>query len=201
MLPRHQQFVDEYLADPDLNATRAYRKVYPTVGENASRRNASRLLSRADVQAAIAERRKARSLSTQITAERVLLEIARLALADHRKLYHPDGRLKAVHELDDDTAATIASSEVEEESSGTQTVVRIKKIKQWDKREALNMLGKHLGLFLERLKLEGEVKTTPPPQFNPALLADEQLRQLRGLLAAAVQPPAGPVAGAAPPAG
>jgi phage terminase small subunit len=200
MNSRHAQFVQEYLADPDLNATRAYQRVYPRSTADAARRSASQLLTRPDISAAVAERRKARSLSTQITAERVLLEIARLALADHRKLYHPDGRLKAVHELDDDTAATIASSEVEEESSGTQTVVRIKKVKQWDKREALNMLGKHLGLFLERLKLEGEVKTTPAP-LNLSALTHDQLLQFRGLLAAAAQPSAGPVPGATPPAG
>lgn len=200
MNARHAQFVQEYLVD--LNATQAYRRVYPRSSESAAGTNGHKLLKKAEIAAAIASASSRRSQSTQVTAERVVLELARLAFSDHRRLYHADGRLKAPHELDDDTAATIASSEVEEESFGTKVVVRTRKVKQWDKREALNLLGKHLGLFLDRLHLSGEVKTTPAPPLNLGSLTDEQLLQFRGLLAAASSAAAaGPDGGPASAAG
>jgi phage terminase small subunit len=56
-----------------------------------------------------------------------------------------------VHELDDETAAAIASVEVREEfegqGEGRKLVGYTKKIRFWDKPAAINMAMKHLGLF------------------------------------------------------
>lgn len=180
MNARRERFVLEYLVD--LNATAAYRRTYPSCSEATARRNGHKLLADPAVEAAIAAAQAERSRNANITGERVLLELARIAFADHRKLYHADGRLKAPHELDDDTAATIASSEVEEKREGKKATVRARRVKQWDKREALNLLGKHLGLFTDRVRIEGEVKTSPTSQIDLNVLSDEKLYQLRDII-------------------
>lgn len=48
---------------------------------------------------------------TQVAADRVRQEIARLAFVDARKLLDDDAELLLIHQLDDDTAAGIAGLE------------------------------------------------------------------------------------------
>jgi phage terminase small subunit len=72
----------------------------------------------------------------------VLREVARLAFSDHRRLYNSDGTLKRPDELDDDTAAAVASVEVFEQYEGrgkSRTLVGYtKKVKLSDKNAALD---------------------------------------------------------------
>ncbi len=84
----------------------------------------------------------------EITVERVLNEIARLAFADIRNCFNADGTLKPLHELDDDTAAALVGMDVIEiENDGTTRVVA-KKFKFADKKGSLELLGKHLKMFV-----------------------------------------------------
>ncbi len=78
-----------------------------------------------------------------------------------RKLFDASGALKPVADLDDATAACIASIEVdtlfdgsgkEREAVGTTT-----KIKMWDKNSAAEKLMRHLGMFKE----DNKQKTDP----------------------------------------
>ena len=70
-------------------------------------------------------------------------EIARIAFADIRKAYNPDGTLKPIHELDDDTAAAVSAVEVEEQHTGRGKNRRVygctKRLKLASKNEALAM--------------------------------------------------------------
>lgn len=96
-----------------------------------------------------------------ISHERVLKEIARLALFDPRSLFRDDGSPKPITELDDDTAAAIAGLDVMEEFEGTGKdrvfVGYTKKYKIADKNAALEKLAKHLGLYRE----DNKQKTDP----------------------------------------
>ena len=88
---------------------------------------------------------------TEITQDRVLLEYARIAFFDPRKLFRSDGSPKPIEELDTDTAAVLAGLEVREEFEGTgQDRVCIgytKKYKLANKLGALDSLAKHLGML------------------------------------------------------
>lgn len=104
---------------------------------------------------------RVRSLIDEITAsaaqisglslERTLQEVARLAYADPRRMFRPDGTLIPVHEMDDDVAATVASFEhetkVTNDEDGIGTIARVAKLKTWDKNAALEKAMKHLGLY------------------------------------------------------
>src|SRR5205085_1104724 len=95
---RQARFVAEYLVD--LNATQA------AIRAGYSARTAysagERLLRNVEVAAAIAEAQAARSRRTEVTADRVVLELARVAFGDPRRVmsWGPGGvRLRPSAEL------------------------------------------------------------------------------------------------------
>ena len=82
--PRQQRFVDEYLVD--LNGTQAYIRAVPGTADRTAQVMAARWLGRVEVQAAIQSRQAALQERTQVTAARVVQEIALIAFADPREL-------------------------------------------------------------------------------------------------------------------
>lgn len=83
--------------------------------------------------------REKAEVAAVVTRERLLREIGRLAFVDPRRLLHDNGSMRALHELDDDTAAAIASVEVDEYGK--------LKYKLWDKGAAQEKLAKVLGVY------------------------------------------------------
>jgi phage terminase small subunit len=135
------QFVREYLVD--MNAAAAARRA--GYSERTAGQQGFRLLQEPEVAQAIQEAIDARSRRTEITADRVLRELARLAFADQRAVmtWGPGGIvLRPSEDLTDDEAAAVV--EVSETVTGKQTTLRVKTA---DKLGALRMLGQHLGMF------------------------------------------------------
>ena len=112
---------------------------------------ARELLTKPEIQEGIAAGAKVISQQIDITRERVLQELAAVALSDIRRYYTAEGGLKPVHELDDEAAAAIASIESDElyEGSGKdrEQVGVVRKLKRFDKLKALELLGRHKGLW------------------------------------------------------
>ena len=80
MTKKQKIFADEYLID--LNATRAYRKAYPSVKRDETASQAgSRMLRNVKVAEYIQERMQERQKRTEITQDRVLKELAAIAFA------------------------------------------------------------------------------------------------------------------------
>jgi phage terminase small subunit len=104
---------------------------------------ASELLAKPEIAARVAELMREFAAKSEIKAERVLREVARIAFADIRLLYDEHGNLKPLNEMDADTAAALASIEIEERGEGG----RIRKVRLADKIKALDMLMRHLGLY------------------------------------------------------
>lgn len=138
--PKQCRFVQEYLVD--LNATQA--AIRAGYSEKTAYSQGQRLLKNVEIASAIKEAMDLRANSVQITAERVLLEVARLAMYDPRKFFNASGELLGIHDLDDDTAAALAGMDVMELPEGLGSV---KKIKLVDKGPNLERLMKHLGLY------------------------------------------------------
>ena len=149
--PKQKAFVAEYLIDHNA-AQAAIRAGYSIKG---ARQTAFKLLTKADIQAALEAKQATIDEKLEITAERTLKEIARVAFSDVRKLFDAKGNLRSLHELDDDTAATLAGVEIIKTTSvdGDDDEVSIEiqthKIKIADKLSALDKLARHLGLFKE----------------------------------------------------
>jgi hypothetical protein len=122
------------------------------------------LTKRADVRARVQELREGLLKATDITAQRVMLELARVAFADVRKVFDTDGKLIPIHKLDDDAAASIAGIEFETtskvnkgklvinlatgemEPETTEVHTKVAKIKRYNKDAALTTLAKHFKL-------------------------------------------------------
>lgn len=160
---KQARFVDEYLVD--LNATQA--AIRSGYSENTAEQQGSRLLSNAKVAAAVAERQADRVKRTEITQDRVLQELARIGFADIRDLFEWDVESATFipsRDLTEDQAAAVSEIQAEttstRERNGTTTDTTVKlKIKTYDKLGALDKLGKHLGMFVERVEHSGEIGT------------------------------------------
>lgn len=141
---RKAKFIESYITNGG-NATEAAKAA--GFSPKTARSQGARLLTDVDTIAAVAARRSALVEKFELTTERTLQEIARLAYFDPRKMYRPDGTLKGIHELDSDTAAAIAGMEVDEITAGENVIGVTKKFKHWDKNAALEKAMKHLGQY------------------------------------------------------
>ncbi|NBB11809.1 terminase small subunit [Pseudomonas sp. SLFW] len=153
---KQQRFVEEYLKD--LNGTQA--AIRAGYSQKTAAVIAAENLTKPNVQAAIAEGMQKRSSRTGITADRVLQELGRLAFVDIRRAYNADGSLKPLHELDDDTAAAVAGMDVTEIGTGDDAIGFVKKIKLSDKKGALELVMRHLGMLSPpgHVDLDAELK-------------------------------------------
>lgn len=141
----------------DLNATQA--AIRAGYSRNAANRVGTRLLSNVDIAAAIAKKQAAHLQSTDITAQQVLREIAKLSFSNVKMLFDADGNLKPIHTLTDDEAACIASLEVIKKNAeaGDGKIDTVHKVKTWDKVRSIEMLAKHFALLTERVEHGGEI--------------------------------------------
>ncbi len=143
--PRHARFVAEYLED--FNATQAYLRAGNSPLSASA--NASRLLGRPEIAAAIAEGRRRITQSLAIGAERMAREYARIAFANVDDFISVDGdgavRID-VAKADRAKRAGLVDLIVTE---GTETRPRQVRIKL-GKLRALDQLTKRLDLFGEK---------------------------------------------------
>lgn len=163
LTPKQQRFIDEYLVD--LNATQA--AIRAGYSEATAPEIGCQNLMKLNIKEAIAERQQKRAERTEITQDRVLLEVARLAFSDGRKAFDERGQLKPITQWDDDLGAAVSSIEVVTKDAGGGDVEYIHKIKLWDKNAALQKTMQHLGMFERDNR-----------QKNPlGSLSDEQLAE------------------------
>lgn len=165
MTDAQKRFCDEYLVD--LNATRAYKVAYPKCKKDETANAASsRMLRNVKVQEYISEKQKEIEKRTEVTQDMVIKELAKIAFLDIRKLYTENGQLKNVADIDSDTAGAISSLETLEEYEGygddREKIGDTQKVKLLDKTKALELLGKHLGMFKEKVTIDGNVNTNNP---------------------------------------
>jgi phage terminase small subunit len=173
---KQKRFVDEYLID--LNATRAYKAAYPSVkNDETAASAAARMLRNVKVEKYINERMKAREKRTEITQDKVLSELAKIAFvsgADFAKVVTKKAQtgkeFQQVELADTDSLPEnikAAISNIKETKYGIS-------VESYDKVKALELLGRHLGMFKEKLELSGGVDVNNPFEG----LSTEELRKL-----------------------
>lgn len=154
LTPKQAAFVLEYLKD--LNATEAAKRA--GFSAKTSHVQGSLLLQTPHVAAAIEAAKAQRDDRTKITIDKVVLELARVGFSDIRALFNQDGTLKKPHELSGDQAAAIAAIEVDEIREEGAVIGHTRKVKFWPKTNALELLGKHLGAWVEKHQVEGTIE-------------------------------------------
>lgn len=168
LTPKQQRFVDEYLVD--LNATQA--AIRAGYSPKTAGQIGERLLKKVEIQQALAKRMKAREQRTEVTQDRVVKELAKVAFGDPRNVmtWGPGGvKLKDSAELTDDEAAFVSEvSETTTEHGGSL------KLKTNDKLKALELLGKHLGMFKEKVEVTG--KDGGPVESQTVIVDDAAIK-------------------------
>ena len=148
---KQRRFVEEYLID--LNATQA--AIRAGYSEKTAKSVGQETLTKPDVLAAVQEAIAQRSERTETTQDQVLKELSRIGLSDLRKIFGEKGNLLNPSEWDEETASAISSVEVVTKSAGDKEVEYVHKVRLWDKPKALELLGKHLALFTDKLEVSG----------------------------------------------
>ncbi|MDB2075637.1 terminase small subunit [Clostridium paraputrificum] len=165
---KQKRFVEEYLID--LNATQAaIRAGYsPNTAKDIGCENLAKPNIRACIDKEIAERSK----RTGINQDRVIRELARLAFVNANDVIDMEEAKLKDGATEDDTAA-IASVKVKtiptKEGEGIE-----REIKLTDKLKALELLGKHLGMFKDKVEIDATVKSTAKLDSILSQLGDEE---------------------------
>lgn len=148
MTKKQKIFADEYLID--LNATRAYKVAYPSVKKDETAAQAgSRMLRNVKVADYIQKRMQDRQKRTEITQDRVLEELAAIAFAratDFAEIKDDCVIIKDTAGLTEQQIKAIAG--IKEGKFGIE-------LKLNDKEKALELLGRHLGMFKDRVEVSG----------------------------------------------
>ena len=139
-----------------LSQAEAYRRAYPrsTAWKDESVwQCASRLMADIKVRSRIDDLMAKAAAANEVTQERIVRELARIAFGNKRAVmkWGPHGvALIDSEALTDDEAAMVA--EVQE----TVTVAGSSlKLKTHDKVKALELLGKHVGMFADKVQVSG----------------------------------------------
>lgn len=145
---KQKRFCEEYLVD--LNATQAYKRAGYSVSNNGAAESASsRLLSNVKVQTYIAELRADQQRRTAITADKVIIELAHVAMgriSNVVKVRNNVVEITDFDKLEEQELAAIAAVKQDQIVSENHEQFKTS-ITMHNKVKALELLGKHLGLF------------------------------------------------------
>lgn len=156
LTPRQHRFVQEYLID--LNATQA--AIRAGYSKKTAYSQGQRLLKHVDVAAAIQKAQAVLSESIGITVENVAKELALLGFADMGTYIKLDAGETTVRldwtDLPKGATRCIQEITQEEHTGGKGHEVgqiRRTKFKLYDKKGSLELLGRHLGMFNDKINL------------------------------------------------
>lgn len=168
---KQQLFCDEYLID--LNATQA--AIRAGYKEKYAHTNANKLLQNTTIAEYIAERKQDRVERTEITQDMVLKELANIAFsnaADFARVVEKqamvDANGKTIPLVDTDgkpvmyrTVEPVLTEELTEEQKRALSVIKRGRdgfeVKPYDKVKALELLGKHLGMWTDKVEVEAVI--------------------------------------------
>jgi len=120
-------------------------------------------------------------------AQRLLAELQKVSFVNVKDLFDDDGSIKDVSDLDDDVAAAIGGIDIQEEvndKDGNEIVPRTRKIKLIDKLKSIELLGKNLKMFTDKVEhsggmsleklVEGSMKPEEETPEKPETVADDK---------------------------
>lgn len=146
---KQQRFVDEYLID--LNATQA--AIRAGYSAKTADQQGSRMLANVKVKQAVAEKQAQRSKRTGVNQDRVVLELAKVAFAKMTDIVDSNGKIK--EDASPDDLACIESIKYKESDNEYGGSVE-REVKIASKLKALELLGKHLGMWSDKFNVTVE---------------------------------------------
>lgn len=161
---RQELFAQEYVID--LNGTRA--AIAAGYSETTAASQASRLLTKSKVQKIVGQLQAKRATKLELKAEKIAEELQRLAFSNMLDYMEIDeaGRPVGLNlsGITRDQAAAI--QEITEDTTGgtgdgERRLILRTKFKLADKRGSLELLGRHLGMFQDNVKVTGLENLAP----------------------------------------
>jgi len=153
LTPQQRRFVDEFAAGGFQNQTKAYEAAYKAKGA-AAVSGASRLLAQANVAAAVQAMRDKLSEKLEVKAERVLAEWVAMGFYDPADLVVTDPKTGEVRDITSPRDLRLLPEHVRRcivgwswDRTGNFT------LKLAPKTPNLELIGRHLGMFVERKEL------------------------------------------------
>ena len=173
--PKHEAFVQAYVSR-GMNGTKAYRAVYPSIkSDDVAGAAAARLLGNVRVQARIAEIMRAGAERAEVTVEQVVRELKLLGFSDIRKVVSWRNELVTRTEKGEDgepvlmpRVTIVDADKISDEAAAavaevSQTVNGALRVKLHDKHAALVSIGKHLGMFVDRVQIQEREQISAEP--------------------------------------
>ena len=154
---RHDRFCREYIKD--LNGTKA--AIAAGYSAKTADRAASRLLSNVEVPALLAKLTKKHADKLDLSAEKVLSELSAVGFSnmlDYMKITEEGDAFVDLSGLTQEQSSAIQEVTMDEYVEGKGKhgrKVKRTKLKLVDKIRSLELLGKHLKLFTERIEVGG----------------------------------------------
>lgn len=149
---KQQKFVEEYLID--LNATQA--AIRAGYSPDSAGQIAGENLKKLEIANKIAKSMAERSRRTGINQDLVVRELARIAFVNPNNIINSlDASIKEGATEDD--LACIQSVKVKKSTKGKQEIVE-REVRLNDKMKALELLGKHLGMFVDKMEFDTDVE-------------------------------------------
>ena len=157
---RQRRFVQEYMLD--FNAQRAAARAGYSTNKGSLAGQAHVLMQHQAIKEAIKYRQDVAAEKFQLTEDRVIIELMRIAFADMRDYAQIRSGVVTITDTDQLTPEQAAAiSEIEQKADGTL------KVKLHSKQSALDSLAKHLGLFQsDKLEIDHRVSIGPAIQVN-----------------------------------
>lgn len=169
LTPKQQRFVEEYLVD--LNATEAAKRA--GYSEKTAYSQGQRLLKNVEAQKYIEQRMKDREKRTEITQDKVLQELSKIAFASGtdfakvveksfmKPIFDNDGNKINEEEVFYKDVELILTDDLPEEKKKAIAAIKQTKfgiaIESCDKVKALELLGRHLGMFTDKVEHSGNI--------------------------------------------
>lgn len=152
LIAKRKRFVEEYLID--LNATQA--AIRAGYSPKTANEQGARLLANVSVQEAVAKAMAERSKRTGANQDRVIQELARIAFVNPRNVIDSEDGSVRKDATEDDLACIQAVKVKTTDGEKGKSVER--EVKLNDKMKALELLGKHLGMFKDKIELDTDME-------------------------------------------
>jgi phage terminase small subunit len=163
---KQEMFCREYLKD--LNGTQA--AIRAGYSAKTARQISDNLLSKVDIQTFIDTLKEKRADKLEISAEKVLAELAKIGFSDLKDFLNNDYSLKNLDQIDTSKSGAIQSIQKEIIQGETYTNTTVK-FKLHDKLSALEKIAKHIGFFEKDNEQQNKV-------FHPAP-SEERIKEIK----------------------
>lgn len=150
-------FVQAYLTN-GFNAFQA--TISAGYSEASAAKQSHELINDPRVQARLDAEFKRRQNKYKATVERTIDELSNIAFLDIIDIFDEDGKLRPVGDIPERARRAIAGIEVSEIFTGfgdaKSKIGELKKVKLCSKEKALELIGRHLKMFVDKLEVSAD---------------------------------------------